>query len=313
MGLSSMSLKFRDMSTVTTHLKQHLPDDQRMLRSYLYIVPISLVYVLFMLYPIIQSFLMSFRKRITLMGQTKWVGFDNYVAVLTDPLFWHSLKNTIIFSIGMVLIPLILGLGLAIALNAKIPGMRVFRTIIFSPQVVPIVVAGVLFSWIFNIDGILNSFLLFIGIIEERIAWLGSPSLALPSVMVMAVWRRTGYYMVILLAGLQGIPSEVYEAAKIHGKSRWKTFRHITLPLLRPALLITVALGVIDSIKLFSHVYAMTGGGPAHASEILSTYFYTISFKYYQFGKGAATAFILFVIALALALVVIRVGGGENE
>lgn len=301
------------MSAIETYLDRRLGLENQSIRPYLYVLPAVLVYAVFMLYPLVQAFLLSFQRRVTLAGKTKWVGLANYEAVLTDPLFWHSLQNTALFSLSMVFIPMILGLGIAIALDAKLKGTNFFRAAIFSPTVVPIVVSGILFAWIFNTNGILNSLLMTTGLVDQKINWLGSKTLALPSVMVMAIWRRTGYYMVILLAGLQSIPTEVYEAATIHGKSRWETFRHVTVPLLRPALLITAVLGMIDTVKLFAHVYVMTGGGPANASQILSTYFYQLTFRYYEFGKGAATAFILFLIALALSVIVIRLGGASNE
>lgn len=300
------------MSAPRAYISQYIGNQDRSLRPYLYVLPAIVVYVLLMIYPLINAVLTSFQERITLGGETEWVGLSNYEAVLTDQLFWTSLQNTALFGLAMVVIPMILGLGLAIVLNNKLAGRNIFRAIIFSPTVVPIVVSGILFAWIFQPSGILNSVLMSLGLIQEQILWLGSKELALPSVMIMAIWRRTGYYMIILIAGLQAIPPEVYEAAKIHGKSRWAKFRHITVPLLRPALLITAVLGLIDTVKLFAHVYVMTGGGPAHSSEILSTYFYKTTFTYFEFGKGAATAVILFFIALFLSLIVIYFGG-ESE
>ena len=304
------------MSKRFTSLRARIGIDQDQLdiTPYLYLLPVVVAYAVFMLYPLLEAFLMSFKRFTTLTGQNQWVGLANYRMVLTDPLFWHSFTNTALFSLGMVFIPLVFGLGLAVLLDSEVYATSTFRALLFSPVVVPIVVAGYLFVWIFNLNGILNSVLLTLGVIESRIAWLSSSNLALPSVMVMTVWRRTGYYMVILLAGLQSIPDTVYEAAKVQGKSRWQMFRYITVPLLKPAILIAVIIGLIDTIKLFAHVFVMTGGGPAHASEILSTYFYEITFTYFEMGKGTATAFILFVLALVLSLFVIRVSretGGD--
>lgn len=281
-------------------------------KPYLYLLPALVLYAVFLAYPFIDTFLLSFQQVVTIGGESKWVGLDNYAAVLSDPLFWTAAKNTVIFSVGMVIIPIVLGLGLAIAINKGIKGKSFFRSLIFVPVVVPIVVAGIVFSWILSPTGLLNWILTSTGLVGEPLRFLNSTQLALPSAMLMVVWKRTGYYMVILLAGLQGIPDDVYEAAKIMGKSRWEMFRNITIPLLKPAILITAILGIIDSIKAFAHIYVMTGGGPSNASEILSTYFYKVAFSYFQFGKGAAYGFILFGMALTLSLVVIWVSGGSD-
>lgn len=290
-----------------------LPGDGRIdWKPYLYVLPALVLYAMFLVYPFVDTFILSFHQVVDIGGQNKWVGLDNYVAVLTDPLFWQSAKNTLIFSIGMVAIPLVLGLGLAMTINNGIQGGSLFRSLLFVPVVVPIVVAGIVFTWILGSEGLLNWVLLELGVVQESVRFLNSSALSLPSVMLMVIWKRTGYYMVILLAGLQGIPEDVYEAARILGKSRWQMFRHVTVPLLKPAILITLVIGIIDSIKAFAHVYVMTGGGPSHSSEILSTYFYKIAFDYFQFGKGAAYGFILFGMALALSLVVIRLSGGSE-
>lgn len=290
-----------------------VPSDQRIdWKPYLYLLPALVLYALFLVYPFFETLLLSFQEVTSLTGQNEWVGLDNYVAVLTDPLFWHAAKNTAIFSIGMVAIPLVLGLGLAMAINSGIRGGSYFRSLIFVPVVVPIVVSGIVFTWILGSEGLLNWALLEVGVVESSMRFLNSSELALPSVMLMVAWKRTGYYMVILLAGLQGIPDDVYEAARIMGKSNLEMFRHITIPLLKPAILITLVIGIVDTIKAFAHVYVMTGGGPSNASEILSTYFYKIAFSYFQFGKGAAYGFVLFGMALVLSLIVIRLSGGSE-
>ncbi|GGL36638.1 sugar ABC transporter permease [Halarchaeum grantii] len=281
-------------------------------RPYLYLLPAFVMIAVFMAYPLVDTFILSFQEVVTLGGEARWVGLDNYVAVVTDPLFWVAAKNTLIFSIGMIIVPLVLGLGLAMMINRGIKGQSFLRSLIFVPVVVPIVVSGIVFSWLLSPDGLVNWALVTIGIIQEPARFLNSVTLSLPSVMLMVAWKRTGYYMVILLAGLQGLPSDVYEAAKIMGKSRWAMFRHITLPLLKPAILITVVLGIIDTVRAFAHVYVMTGGGPSNSSEILSTHFYKVAFSYFNFGKGAAYGFILFGLSLVLSIIVIKLSGGTE-
>lgn len=281
-------------------------------RPYFYLLPAFVMIAVFLAYPLVDTFLLSFQEVVTLGGETRWVGLDNYAAVVTDPLFWTAAKNTVIFSVGMILVPLALGLGLAMVINRGIKGRSYLRSLIFVPVVVPIVVAGIVFSWLLSPNGLVNWVLTAVGVVQEPVRFLNSVDLSLPSVMLMVVWKRTGYYMVILLAGLQGLPDDVYEAAKIMGKSRWAMFRHITLPLLKPAILITVVLGIIDSVRAFAHVYVMTGGGPSNSSEILSTHFYKVAFSYFNFGKGAAYGFILFGLALVLSVIVIRMSGGTE-
>lgn len=279
---------------------------------YLYLLPALLVYLVVLVYPFLDTFVLSFQSVTTLGGEREWVGLANYQAILTDPLFWRSGINTVIFSIGMVFVPLVLGLVLAVLINTGLSGTSTFRSLIFVPVIVPLVVAGITFGWLFGSNGLVNHALVSLGVVDEPMRFLNSTTWSLPSVMVMVVWKRTGYYLVILLAGLQGIPDSVYEAARIAGKSRYQTFRNITLPLLKPAILVTVIIGVIDSVKAFAHVYVMTGGGPSHSSEILATYFYKVAFRFFQFGKGAAYGFILFAIALTLSLLIIRFSGGSE-
>lgn len=279
---------------------------------YIYLVPALLFYVLVLVYPLIDTFLLSFQEVQTLGGERQFVGLENYQEVFADPVFWRSAFNTVVFSIGMVLIPLVLGLGLALLIDRGLSSGTTFRSLIFVPVVVPVVVAALVFQWILGSSGLLNGLLVGSGLIEAPMRFLNSPDLSLPSVMSMVVWKRTGYYMVILLAGLQAIPDDVYEAARVMGKSRWSMFRNITLPLLKPALLIVLVLGVIDSIKAFAHVFVMTGGGPSHSSEILSTYFFKVAFRFFDFGKGAAFGFVLFGLAIVLSLTVIRLSGGTK-
>jgi ABC-type sugar transport system permease subunit len=298
--------------TITRFTSDASPNESINWTPYLYLLPALLVYAVVLVYPFIDTFLLSFQRVTTLGGEREWVGLQNYEAILSDPIFWRASFNTLVFSVGMVFIPLVLGLLLAVLIDTGISGTSTFRSLIFVPVIVPLVVAGIVFGWILGQNGLLNYMLTTVGIIEEPMRFLNSTTWSLPSVLLMVIWKRTGYYLVILLAGLQGIPDSVYEAAKIAGKNRYETFKSITLPLLKPAILVTVIIGIIDSVKAFAHVYVMTGGGPSHSSEILATYFYKVAFRFFEFGKGAAYGFILFAIALTLSLIVIRVSGGSE-
>jgi ABC-type sugar transport system permease subunit len=276
---------------------------------YYYLVPALLLYVLVVFYPLAKAVNMSFYEFTSFTGEKTWVGLANYETVLRDPIFWEAMFNTVIFSFGIVFIPLALGLIIAVTLDSKVPGWIMARTIAFVPVVVPIVVAGLLFTWLFGTNGIINSILVTTGLVSDKISFLGSSTLALPTVMTMAIWKRTGYYMVILLAGLQSIPDDMYEAARIQGKSSYRIFRHITVPLLKPAIMITLIIGLVDTIKLFAHVWVMTEGGPAHDTEIVSTYFYKTIFEFLNFGVAAAMGVIMFFIAMTLALIAFSIQG----
>lgn len=309
-----MSLREKNESTDKwAQLQARLtPSEQFSWIPYLYLVPALLLYTIVLVYPLIDTFLLSFQEVTTLGGEREWVGLRNYEAILTDSLFWESLFNTFIFSFGMVFIPLILGLVLAVLIDTKVQGSSTARVLIFLPVVVPLVVAAIVFNWILGSNGLLNYALVSIGVLDEPMRIVNSTTWSLPSVMLMVIWKRVGYYMVILYAGLQAIPDSMYEAARIAGKSRWEQFRSITLPLLKPAILITVVIGIIDSIRAFAHVFVMTGGGPSNSSEVIATHFYKVAFEWFQFGMGAAYGFILFAMALVLSMLVIWMSGGSE-
>lgn len=297
------------MSTISDRTKAVLTDSGRIdLRLYLYVLPALLLYGVLMLYPLLRIFIISFQSY-SLVGANEWVGLDNYARVLSDPVFWQAAQNTLVYGVVGITVPVTLGLVIAAMLNVDVPGSTTIRSVIFTPVVVPIVVAGILFVWIFDTNGILNSLLLNTGLVGSKIGWLSSAVLALPVVLVMVIWKRTGYYMVIVLAGLQSIPDEVYEAARVQGKSRWQTFRHVTVPMARSALVVVVVLGIINAVKAFAEVFVMTEGGPGHATEILGTYFYKQTFAFFNLGKGAAIGFIQFVIVLVLTVTFFYVEG----
>jgi len=300
------------IATVRDRVFDVLTDSGRIsLKLYLYIVPALLLYAVFMLYPLVELFLLSFQE-FSLGGSNEWVGLANYQNVLSDPVFWQAAQNTFVYGVVGITVPVVLGLVIAAMLNVDVPGSTTVRSIIFTPQIVPIVVAGILFVWIFNNNGILNSVLVGTGVVDSKIRWLSSPVLALPVVLLMVIWKRTGYYMVIVLAGLQSIPDEVYDAARVQGKSRWQTFRHVTVPMARSALVIVVVLGIINAVKSFASVFVMTEGGPGHATEILGTYFYKQTFAFFNYGEGAAIGFIQFLIVLVLTTAFFYVEGEFN-
>jgi ABC-type sugar transport system permease subunit len=273
---------------------------------YLYIAPLSAVFLIFLAYPIAEAVMMSFQA-FPRLNQAEWVGLENYRTVLSDPIFWQSVQNTVVVVFGKAIAPIIFGLGLAMLLDKAIFGNTAVRTAIFVPYVVPIAVIGVLFAWLFTNNGIVNAFLIQLGILDSAPRWLSNPEITMSTVLALNTWRNTGYFMVILLAGLQGIPDSMYDAAKVMGRSRWEMFRYITLPLLKPSLVIVSVLGLLDSVRGFADVWLIAEGGPNHATDVLATYFFKQAFLYFNFGVGAAVGWIIFAITLVLSYIIISV------
>lgn len=277
------------------------PDDRRSrLTPYLFIGPAALLFAAFSLVPIIIAITLSFQDTQTL-GEGQWVGLDNYAAMGSDRLFRTALVNTLVFTIGTVPTAMAAGLALAVALNRPLPGRGVLRAMFFVPMVAAGVVVGVIMSWIFNVDyGVANNALALLGI--ERISWLTSPSMAMVTLILVVVWTRIGFCMVIYLGALQSIPSELKEAAAIDGAGRWSRFRSITVPMLTPTTSILLILNVVFSIQAFDVIYVMTGGGPGFSTTVLIQYVFRSAFQDGQMGYAAALGLVLVGILLVFTL-----------
>ncbi|MDR9431542.1 MAG: sugar ABC transporter permease [Natronomonas sp.] len=272
---------------------------------YYYITPLVLIYLAFLAFPVGYALLISFQD-FTTVTNNEWVGLENYANILTDSRFYNALTNTALYAVGTVVLPIVIGLAMALVLNdERVKGNTLFRGMIFLPYVVPIVVVGVLFGWVFTEFGIVNALLSQAGLIAGPVPWLSRSNYAMPTLIVLATWRGVGFNMVIFLAGLQSIPDEIYEAARIQGKSRWKMFRSLTLPLLKPSLTIAIILGALAALRGFAEIWVMTQGGPSGATSTLGVYFYREAFIQNNFGKGAAIGFIMFVIALVLSVLIV--------
>jgi ABC-type sugar transport system permease subunit len=230
-----------------------------------------------------------------------FVGLRNFQMLAEDPIFKVALKNTVIFSVGVVPCTLVLALFFALLLNQKIRGIVIFRTAYYLPVVTSVVASAVVWLWMYAPDtGIFNQVLSMLGLPSQR--WLNDTSTALPSVMLMSVWGSLGYPIVIYLAALQGIPNHLYEAAEVDGAGTWHKIWYITLPLLKPTTFFVFVTTVISSLQVFGSVYVMTGGGPGYATTTLVHQIYLNAFTYFKMGYGAAEAFILFVIIFSLSM-----------
>jgi multiple sugar transport system permease protein len=272
--------------------------------GYLFVAPLIVGLIIFTYGPVVASFGLSFTKG-DYISTPKWIGLDNYRALLDDKLFWQSMRNTLYYVAGVVPAGMVLSLLLALAMNQKLRGIVFFRTIFFLPTISSSVAISLMWLWIYNPEfGALNFLLRQVGV--KGPAWLSTPEWAMPAVMIMAVWRGMGYNMLIYLAGLQGIPDIYYEAAEIDGAGTWAKFWNITVPLLSPTTFMLLILGLIGAFQVFEYTYVMTQGGPVYATLTLVLHVYNNAFRSFQMGYASALAYVLFFILLGLTVIQFR-------
>lgn len=257
-------------------------------------------------YPILRAFWLSlFTQNLGTELQPIFSGFDNYIRMAGDGRFWQSFWTTSVFTVSAVLLELLLGLGIALVLNEAFRGRSFVRTAAIIPWALPTALIGLAWAWIFNDQfGIVNDILLRLGLIKTGINWLGEPTLALVSVVIADVWKTTPFISILLLAGLQSISPDLYEAHSIDGATPWQSFYKITLPLLMPQILIALLFRFAQSFGVFDLIAVMTGGGPGGATEVVSLYIYATVMRYLDFGYGSAlvvVTFLLLILAVAIA------------
>ncbi|MGC9525885.1 MAG: carbohydrate ABC transporter permease [Limnospira sp.] len=274
---------------------------------YLFLLPALLILGLTVFLPSIQAFYLSFFNH-DLIGDPQWVGIANFRRLWKDDVFWTTLKNTALYLIIVVPILAIAPLCLAILVNRKLRGINGFRTAYYVPVVISMVVAGLAWKWLYAENGLLNQFLKYFGSfflppsVSPSIPWLTDPNLALFSVMAVTIWKGLGYYMVIYLAGLQSIPAELYEAASLDGSDGWRSHWDITLPLMRPYLILVAVISAISATKVFEEVYIMTQGGPLNSSKTIVYYLYERAFQNLDIGYACTIGLVLFAIVFGLSL-----------
>lgn len=273
-----------------------------------FLSPALIVLSVFIVWPLLDSFRYSVTNWNGLSSAPKFVGLANFVKAFTDPEFFRAIGNSAIWIIAALLLPTLLGLVLALLLNAGLRGSRIFKSIFYLPICLSAIVVGQIWIWIYQPGwGLLDTAIAFaLGVRRFNFAWLAEPSTALAAVIVAWSWQQTGLAMVIFLAGLTAIPHDLLEAAEVDGVSRWKQTLHIVLPMLRPATVVVVALSMISALKGFDILYVMTGGGPFHSSVTLAFLMYEESFKKYRMGYGSAISVVLFLITLSIIFVYFR-------
>ncbi len=265
------------------------------------------VFAVLVVWPLLSSFWYSFTNWNGFSSDYDFVGLANFAKIHTDKLFLNAAVNTAIWIAAAILLPTLLGFGLALLLDSRVPFSRMFKSIFYLPICLSAVVVGQIWVWIYQPDwGLLNTAIS--AAADERFshAWLARPSTALGSVILAWSWQQTGLAMVIFLAGLTSIPDDLLEVATIEGAKPWQRIAYVVVPLLKPATIVVVALGVINSLKGFDILFIMTGGGPFHSSDTLAMHMYNESFKKYLMGYGSAISVVLFLIALAIIFVYFR-------
>lgn len=283
------------------------------LTGWLFIIIPTLLIFIFSFYPMIQSFILSFYSGKGLV--TSFVGINNYIRLFSDPMFLQAVSNTFLYLIIQVPIMLILGLVIANLLNSpKLKCRSFYRTAIFLPCVTSLVAYSILFKSIFALDGVINNFLLFIHVIGEPIAWLLDPIWAKVVIIIAITWRWTGYNMIFYLASMQNIDSSVYEAAEIDGASKFQQFTKITIPLLKPIILLTTIMSTNGTLQLFDEAMNITNGGPGNSTMTISQYIYNLSFVYTpNFGYAATVSYAIVFMVAILAIIQFKLAGGKNE
>ena len=278
-----------------------------------FVAPAVLLAAVFLILPLLLAFVFSFAKVAPLSGRVNWIGFANYATMLTDPTFYRALLNTALFIVLTVPLSMIIGLALAVLLNSVLPARKVFRTIIYLPLVISGVAVGLIGTFLFNETiGVVDAITTSLGL--PSIPWQSNGPAAFTSVVLMTLWIRVGFTMIIYLAGLQGVPIELHEAGQVEGASGWQRFRWITLPLLGPATFFLLIMNVIYSFQVFDTIFVLTNGGPGSATEVLGTYAYKTAFgPARDQGYGAAIGVVIFFLTLVFTIVQWRTNRGRDE
>ncbi|MBB6097864.1 putative chitobiose transport system permease protein [Deinobacterium chartae] len=307
------------MSTRTHHpAKKATSSGQRrnnartLLIAYAFLLPFLALMALYHFYPMIFGTYLAFTEY-NVISPPQWVGLKNFEELMRDRDFWTGVMNSVKYILVVPVIQLV-AIGLAMLVNRQLPGIALFRTAYYVPVVTSFAVVGLMWQWMYQQYGPVNFMLTSLGLMHEPKSLLNNPALALVAVMFVTLWKGIGYYMVLYLAGLQSIPRDLEEAAVIDGASRWQVFWHVTLPALRPTILVCSLLSTISAIKVFEEIYVMTMGGPAGSTYTALFYVFEKAFKDFRYGYAAAAGLVVAVISLIFGWINFRLTrGGRNS
>jgi multiple sugar transport system permease protein len=276
------------------------------LSRYLFVAPALIFLSLTMIYPIFSNLRMSVYDVTVstfLSNNAAFVGLDNYVHVITDPAFQRALGHSVLFTVGSLVFQFVIGFALALLFNRAFPGNGLLRALLLLGWMLPTVVSGSIFRWMFDGSmGIINYALQTLGLLDRPRFWLTDPNTALIGTIIANIWVGIPFNMILLLPGLQSISVSLYEAAAIDGASERQSFRYVTLPLMRPVILSVLLLGIIYTFKVFDIIYVMTGGGPVDATTTVPSYIYLLDFSFFRFGHGSAAAVLLLLLLSVVAV-----------
>jgi multiple sugar transport system permease protein len=296
--------------TVTPHKRSITREMRNEWTAYAMQLPGLVLFAVFTVYAVGAAAYLSFTNYDPLARSGDFVGLANYRAVLHDTTWWAAMGHTLYFTVGTMIPSMVIGLGLASLLNSKIRGLSFYRTAFYLPAITPLVIATLLWKWLYNADyGLLNYYLLRLHLVDAPVQFLQKSSLAMPSVILMQVWLSIGFNMVVYLAGLQAIPAELYEAAEVDGATAWQRMRRITIPMLWPTTIFLLVFQTILGMQTFDQIFVMTSGGPpgpGGATTTVTYYIYLNAFQYLKMGKASALAWTLFLVVFALSLIQFR-------
>jgi multiple sugar transport system permease protein len=279
--------------------------------AWLFLAPALLLLSVFVLYPILYLAALSFTSGSFTRSGTHWVGLKNYSRLLADPEFWQVVGNTVYFTVATVIPSLAIPLLLATLLDRALALRGLLRTAYFIPSITSLVAVGLGWRWLFQADGLVNALLEAVGL--PAVAWLSSPTWAMPVMIVFSIWKQLGFNLVVFLAGLQTIPLSRYEAAALDGANDWQQFWHITLPGLRPTLIFVTVTTVVFTLRSFEQPYVITGGGPLNSTNLLVFYIYNQAFAQFDFGYAAAMATLLLAGTLGLVYLQLQLSRSEQD
>jgi multiple sugar transport system permease protein len=275
--------------------------------AYTFLAPALIVFAVFTGFALVFAFYLTFHEWSIIQPDKPFVGLQNYRDMIHDERFRRSVINTVYYTGASVPLGMLVGLCVALLLNLPLHARGLLRAMYFLPGVTPLVVTAIIWKWLYNGDfGLFNYYLLKTHLIHDPLLWLADKNLAMPAVILMSVWTSTGFSMVVYLAGLQGIPEELYEAARVDGAGAWARLRHITLPLLRPTTLFLLVTQIVWSFQVFTQIFVMTSGGPVDRTTTMVYYIYESAFKFYEMGYASTLAFTLFCMLLVFTAFQLR-------
>ncbi len=282
----------------------------------LLVLPATLIMLCVVAYPLALNIKMSFQKILMMKPYlgTPFIWFENYKKLIAEPTFWRAAGNSLVWTIGSVALQVLIGLIVSSLLNAPIKARGLFRGIMLIPWITPGVVAALTWKWMYDGEfGILNHILMQLHILKDPVVWLGTMKTAMPALIAQHAWKNAPFMAVMLLASMQTIPCELYEAASIDGAGAWKKFLHVTLPEIRPTLMLTTLLSTIWTFNSFDTIWLLTEGGPSGATETLTTFVYKATFQAFNLGKAAAIAVLMFIALLGLVIVYAKATSKERS